>query len=180
MIAVKKGFLNTTSFASHKSTVPNICQCLCTGLVGMQFKLTLNLEYDQVLTWTGVQFLRIHWTITWELKLYCRFGGSTATDSESVRELHLIGDLLCPQSSHLSCGCQTQQIEEAGTENSHISRSWMGMGGKTEGERELSVWMGAWFGLLEGWSTRVLKKSGKRRKTRENNVAKKREYNTVY
>lgn len=61
----------------------------------------------------------------------------------------------------------------------HLSLVKWGMGGKTEGERELSVWMGAWFGLLEGWSTRVLKKSGKRRKTRENNVAKKKkEYNT--
>lgn len=62
----------------------------------------------------------------------------------------------------------------------HLSLVKWGIRGKTEGERELSVWMGAWFGLLEGWSTRVLKKSGKRRKTRENNVAKKREYNTVY
>lgn len=112
----------------------------------------------------------------WEPKLYCRLCGSAATDSESVRELLLIRDLLCPQSSHLSCGCQTQQIEEAGTEISHIFRS---LNEVWEGERELSVWMGVWFGLLEGWSTRILKKSGKRRKTRENNVAKKKKKSTT-
>ncbi len=102
-------------------------------------ELTLNLEWNQVLTWTGEQDALDNNVGT---QLYCRLGGSAATDSESVRELHLIGDLLCPQSSHLSCGCQTQQIEEAGTEISHISRSlneeWEGK--PREKENYLSEW----------------------------------------
>lgn len=87
----------------------------------------------------------------------------------------MIGDLLCPQSSHLSCGCQTQQIEEAGTKISHISRS---LNEEWEGKpREKENYLSEWGLDSVYWKAEVpafLKKSGKRRKTRENNVAKKK------
>lgn len=124
--------------------------------LAIAIELKLNLEWNQVLTWTGEQdaldnnvgtqtllptrWVRSHWFRVSEGATLDR-GFALSSIQPSVLRL--------PNSA-----------DWRGRDRNfpHLSLVKWEMGRKTKGERELSVWMGAWFGLLEGWSTRVLKK----------------------